>query len=358
VKEKEILFLINDEVLTYKETGKLDITYDEYLKIKKIILSDLNYDIKLLSIPDVREEVRKNIIVNSVKKHSLVEINENNVDYKVLYEENDKLKVLVFIKKDTDIDNDNKKIFTIYHLLEGLILKGCYPIQTSFLINYGKVFFLYDFNNGFFIKRSIIPEKELVNLKEREKNIYCININKEIPDNFNFNLIPHNNINEAVFNLKKNLFNKIKDFEFKKNLVIGLLLSIFIIILIELNINHKKNENSKIIKELKIKENILKEEKTKRGISDKLFKEYSFLIKNKSRINEFFYLLNDIGKNNIEIDGISFSENKFSINGICDNDSLLEDNFRESDYFTNINFSFTKKEKKILFRIDGEYRYE
>lgn len=358
MKEKEILFLINDEILTYKENGNFDVTYDEYIKIKKLILSDLNYDIKLIEIPNVKEEVRKNIIINSVKKYSLITINENNIDYKALYEDNDKLKVIVFIKKDTDINNDNKKLYTTYHILENLIIRGSYPIQTSFIINYGKVIFLYEFNNGYFVKRNIIPDNELNSLRERNADIYCININSDDQFVQVFKSIPKEEIKDSIFSIRKSLFNKIKDFEFKKNLIIASLLFLFFIFLFEFYIVNKNKENDKYLKKLKTKESILREEKSKRGISDKLFNEYSFIMKNKSKSNEFFYLLYQIGKDNIEIDGISFSDNKFSLNGLCSDDSKLEGNFRKSQYFKNISFSFTKKDNRILFRIDGEFLNE
>ena len=355
LKDKEILFLIEDHLFTYSENKELDTTNEEFSKIKNIILSDLNYDIKLLSIPDVRDEDRKNIIINSVKKHSLVEINDNNIDYKVLYNETDKVYTAVFIKKENEIDIENKKIFTTCQILENLIIRGDFPSQTTFCIMYDKVAFLYDFNNGYFVKRSIILEKDLESIKDRESDIYCLNFNNKNIESLKFKKIPKEQVDKTIFTLKEGLFNKIENFEFIRNILIGLFMFITIIVLFELGINNFKNENGKILKDLKTLEKTLKGEKAKRGISDKLFKEYSFLIKNKSSINEFFFLLNEIGKDNMEIEGVSFADKKFSITGSCKNDSILEDNFRKSEYFKNIAFSFTKKDNKLFFRIEGEY---
>ena len=69
---------------------------------------------------------------------------------------------------------------------------------------------------------------------------------------------------------------------------------------------------------------IFEEEKSKRGISDEVYKEYLNLFSKKSNVNTFLKNLYLAGNNNIEITKLLYEEGVFTITGYCTNDFLLE----------------------------------
>lgn len=357
MKDKEFLFLSDDDIFIYSKQQKELCTNEEFQKTKNILLSDLNYDIKLISIPYTTEDDRRNIVINTIKKHSLIDVDKENIDYKVLYSDEIRLFTAVFIRKGSDIDIANKNKILAYQIPEYLVETGDYPPKVSFLMKYDRTNFLYYFENKHFVKRLIILDTDIDSILNNNDNIFIIDFSKEGYKE-NSKTIQEITINEIVSKVKEFHFKEADNTVFIRNIVISVLVFISLIIFTEYQINYRQERNKKLAIDIEQQRKILEKEKAKRGISDKLFKEYSFLLKNKSHLNEFFYLINEVGKNNIQIEGISFADNKFSIMGLCENDSDLEDSFRKSDYFKNISFSFSKKNEKLLFHIEGEYTGE
>src|SRR4030066_1260315 len=79
-----------NEVCFLKEKGKIiyslrdnNLYYDEkkIKNIKKYILTDSILELKVIKIPVVEKSILKNIVINTIKKHSTIIPTENNIDY-------------------------------------------------------------------------------------------------------------------------------------------------------------------------------------------------------------------------------------------------------------------------------------
>ncbi len=79
------------------------------------------------------------------------------------------------------------------------------------------------------------------------------------------------------------------------------------------------------------------------------------LFAKKSNVNEFFKNLYLSGNDNVEITKLSYNEGSFTIIGYCKDDSRLENQFRESNFWKDVSFSFTRRYDRIQFNIKGQF---
>ena len=160
----------------------------------------------------------------------------------------------------------------------------------------------------------------------------------------------------ALSKLKKDIFknkNKIKSKKLAAYIFAGLIFLIIILLQIySIKLDIRKNV---LLKEADSLNRQYEDEKSKRGISDEIYKEYLKLFSKKSNVNDFFKILYMVGNDNIEIERFSFTENNFTINGFCKDDSKLENSFRLSHSWKDVVFTFTRKNNKIQFNISGKF---
>ena len=63
----------------------------------------------------------KNIVINTVKKHSTVILNEENISYSIINKEDKQYEILVFIKQlEGEINLEGKQLFSAYHIISNL----------------------------------------------------------------------------------------------------------------------------------------------------------------------------------------------------------------------------------------------
>jgi hypothetical protein len=359
-KDDNILFLKEESKYIYNIPKGTFKEFKPEKHIKSCIISDSMVDIKCIEIPVVSSRLLKSIVINTIKKHSTIVPSEENIDYLILKEEDRKYEIMVFIKLYND-DEDllKRNIFTSYHVITNLLKDRNIPDDVSFLTNIDKTWFLYTFKDRIFKRRDIYFKEDLKNLKNEQVyflDIYSTekeHVNKTFKKDFKF--INKEAIDRSFYTLKNSIFRKNTALEPKKLysfISAGILLAILITLeLVSLSLGLKKND---LINELTGQNRIFEEERSKRGISDILYKQYIELLSKKSNVNELFKNLYLSAKNNIEIDRLSIDKNSFTITGSCLDDSKLEENFRKSEFWRKVNFTFSKKKGKIYFRITGE----
>ncbi len=358
--------LQTNEVCLVKENNKViyslkdnNLYFDEnkIKNIKKYILSDSLIEIKLIKVPVVEKSILKNIVINTVKKHSTVILNEENISYSIINKEDKQYEILVFIKQlEEDINLEGKRLFSTYHIISNLIKDQGFSENSSFITNVDNVWFLYSFKEGKFRRRDIYFNEDLKNLKR--SNIYYLNLFLEKKDTLTnkFTEIPEEKVNQSLLKLKNDIFKEQKKIE-PKILTVITAGFIFMILIISFEIYSFRLEKNK--KRIIAKKNELTtaydKEKAKRGISDELYKELIKLNAKKSNVNDFFKNLYLTGKDNIQIEKLYYNEGSFTISGYCKDDSILEDYFRKTKFWKDVNFSFSKKSGKIIFNIKGKF---
>lgn len=355
-KEKNILFLDENSSYIYSlDNGKIKKSISNFDNIKKVILIDSLIDLKHITIPAVQRRLLRNIVINTVKKHSTVISSEENIDYKIIKKEDNKYEILVFMRHEQVVQELNKKkIFTTYHIIENILKDKEYPDDVSFITNIGKTWFVYTFKDRKFKSRGIYFKEDIKNLNKKDMYFLDIYSEKDEVNSKSFKKITKDKINNAIDSLKNNIFKEEGYFGFyKKYIYILMFTGICLFLFFEIRSLQLIIKSSSLNKDKNYLEKILTEERSKRGISDDLYKEYIKLLSKKSNVNEFFKGLYIAGKNNIEIEKLNYDRGKFSIIGYCKNDSILEQYFRKASYWKNVNFSFSRKNNKIIFNIKG-----
>lgn len=330
---------------------------NEIKGIKKIILLDSLIELKLIKVPIVEKSILKNIVINTVKKHSMIIPNERDISYTIVNKEEKQYEILVFIKQFPENFNfQGKRLFSTYHVISNLIKYQEFPDDSSFITNVSDVWFLYSFKEKKFRKRAIYYKEDLKNFKR--SNIYYVNLFLEKNDflNKNFTEIPVKKINKSLLKLKDDIFKEQKKIEPRilAALTAGFLslLLIFILEIFSFRLELNKKRLISNMNELTV---IYDKEKAKRGIGDELYKEFIKLVSKKSNVNDFFKNLYLTGKDNIQIERLYYNEGSFTISGYCDDDSKLEDFFRKTKFWKDVNFSFSRKSNKIIFNITGKF---
>lgn len=356
----------SDKICIVKENSKLiyslrdnSISSDEenINNIKNCILSDSLIELKVVKVPVVEKSILKNIIINMVKKYSTVIPDEDNISYIILNKEEKQFEVLVFIKRfNENLDLKGKQLFSNYHIISNLIKLEEFPENSSFIINSDDVWFLYSFKERKFRRRDIYYKEDLKNIKK--SNVYYINLFSTNKENLGkkFIEIPYEKINQALLKLRNNIFIEQKKVEPKilAALIVGIIFVILIIGLEIYSFNLELNKK-KLIAEMNNLSKVYESEKSKRGISDDLYKEFIKLISKKSNVNDFFKNLYLTGKDNIQIERLFYNNGAFTISGYCEDDSRLEDFFRKTKFWKDVNFSFSRKNGKIIFNISGKF---
>ena len=353
-KQNDICFVEENKTIIYSiMDNKIYTDTDKQESIKKYIIMDTLIDIKIISVPVVSSRMLKNIIINTVKKHSPVIPTEKNTDYIILDKEENKYEILVFIKLFNNEKYNKKQLFSIYHITDNLIKDPELPNDSSFLVEVNDTWVLYSYKEKKFKKRIIYYKNDINNLKKH--NVYFINIFKK-ENNYNFNEIKQDKLNYALSKLNNQIFKEQKEVKPKKALLfLMLIFCIFGILFLQFQSYQLSIKKRNLTDDLKRLTKIFEEEKSKRGISDEVYKEYLNLFSKKSNVNIFLKNLYLAGNNNIEITKLLYEEGMFAITGYCTNDFLLENQFRESEYWKDVSFSFTKKNSKIQFNIKGHF---
>ena len=84
-KLKDICFVEENKIIIYSILdNKIYTDTNKQESIKKYIVMDTLIDIKIISVPVVSSRLLKNIIINTVKKHSPVIPTEMNTDYIII----------------------------------------------------------------------------------------------------------------------------------------------------------------------------------------------------------------------------------------------------------------------------------
>ena len=360
-KEDKIIFIDENNKSIYSIKDSMFYPDDlNFKNVKKCVISDSLVELKVIVVPVVSNRFLRNIVINTIKKHSTVLPSIKNIDFKILNEEEKHYEILVFIKHYNEEDDlFQKKMFTTYHIMDNLMKDGEFPDNASFLTKNGKIWFLYKFKDRKFKRRDIYFQEDLQSFKKGK--IYYLNLFSKNDAAINKNLLEISKKKQqiACLSLKKGIFRE-------KQILNPKIISIFSIAFILfslaltleiINFRHTLMEKE-ISKEMNKFEELYNKEKAKRGISDELYKEYLIAFSKKSNVNEFFYNLYFCGKNNIMIQRLFYDNKKFTISGYCIDDSRLEDLFRKSSFWKKINFSFSKKRNTINFTINGEFIHE
>ena len=331
---------------------------DDISAVKKIILSDSILDMKVLNIPTVANNILPDMIFNSIKRLSATQPLKEDVDYRIIGRDNDKYEILVFIKHNVPENALIKKsAFTVYHILENLLENGNFADDVSFIVREENASFVYNFRDRVFKKRSIYFDNDIDSL--RDKSIYNICLyDKEHHDAGGFVKVKDGDIDRAINGLRKKIFDPDKN---RRNRLLFLGFAIFAVLSIAFIEYLFISQNVKISEmrtEIEKNEKMLKNLKTNKGVSENVYKKYVELRTKKSHANTLFNLIYTYGKNNMEIQTVSLDGLKFSASGYCESDSKLENSFRGTGYFKDLNFYFTRKNGRINFRIDGKINYE
>ena len=115
IEEKE-----NKNIIINKK--KLNIIENQKNKsVKSCIISDSLLELKVITIPVVSKTHLKNIIINTLKKHSTIKPNHENTDYLILGKEQNQYEILTFICLNSDILHQYKNKFTFYHVMDNLV---------------------------------------------------------------------------------------------------------------------------------------------------------------------------------------------------------------------------------------------
>ncbi len=361
IQKNEVCFIKEKDKLIYSlKDKKLYFDENKVKSIKKYILTDSLIELKVIKVPVVDKNILKNIVLNTIKKHSTIMPNEDNIDYTILNKEEKQYEILVFIKHfENQKDFVNKKLYSTCHIINNLIKHSDLPENSSIITNNDDIWFLYTYKDKKFIKRDIYYKEDLKEIKRG--NIYYLNLFFEERSEYEKKFLSINNdkINYAITKLKDAVFKEKKKLEAKS---LGLLilgsLFLFLVIFLEIysfRIELRKKELINILNDLNKTYN---EVKSKRGISDELYKEFLKLLAKKSNVNDYFKNLYITGKDNLQIERLYYSEGSFTISGYCQDDSKLEDFFRKTKYWKDINFSFSRKNNQIIFNISGKFTNE
>ena len=347
----------NNRFIYSLKENNIYIDEDDSYKIKKCILSDSLVELKVIKVPIVEKSILKNIIINTVKKHSTVIPDEGNISYIILNKEEKQYAVLVFIKTFNDnLNLNDKQLYSMYHIIFNLIKSEEFPDNSSFIINNDDVWFLYSFKERKFRRRDIYFKDDLKNLKK--SNVYHINQFSEKKEDIGkkFINIPSDKINQALLKLKDNIFKEQKKIESKTLIsIFAGIIFLIIVIGLELFFFNLEIKRKKIESELNNYNNIYKKEKAKRGISDEVYNRLIKLLAKKSNVNDFFKNLYLTGKDNVQIERLYYNSGNFTISGYCKDDSKLEDFFRKTKFWRDVNFSFSRKKGSIVFNISGKF---
>ncbi len=361
IQKNEVCFIKEKDKLIYSlKDKKLYFDENKVKSIKKYILTDSLIELKVIKVPVVDKNILKNIVLNTIKKHSTIMPNEDNIDYTILNKEEKQYEILVFIKHfENQKDFVNKKLYSTCHIINNLIKHSDLPENSSIITNNDDIWFLYTYKDKKFIKRDIYYKEDLKEIKRG--NIYYLNLFFEERSEYEKKFLSINNdkINYAITKLKDAVFKEKKKLEAKSLglLILGSLFLFFVIFLeiYSFRIELRKKELINILNDLNKTYN---EVKSKRGISDELYKEFLKLLAKKSNVNDYFKNLYITGKDNLQIERLYYSEGSFTISGYCQDDSKLEDFFRKTKYWKDINFSFSRKNNQIIFNISGKFTNE
>lgn len=355
-KIKNIVYLDEKGTKSYTiEKGYLKNFEIDTAKVKSCLISDSLIELKIITVPVVSKSILKNIILNTIKKHSVTIPSDNDVDYAILNKEENKYNILVFIKRfKSREDGKNIDYFSTYHILENLIKDKEFNPDSSFIIKIHKEWFLYYFKDRILKKWSIYYDEDISHIKR--KNVYILNLFNNIQDNKNFSEIPEDKINPALTSLNKRIFQKKNKQSFYKILSLIAGAAVFLIVLfLNINIFINKSELKKLNGEKENLKKLYDQEISSRGINEDLYNKYISLINKKSNLNEFFYYLYLTCMDNVEIHRINYNNGKFSVSGFCKDDSKLENSFRKINLWKDISFNFSRTGGEIKFNIDGEF---
>jgi hypothetical protein len=356
--EKEI-FIIDENYENHDENnspGKFDELLKKFVPRKKVLLSDTVIDMKVISVPVVSNNLLSDIILNSIKRLTATIPVKDDIDYLILEKNNSKYEILVFIKHDiNNIDLSGFKVLSIYQVLENLMMNDGFPENTSFVVMEKNVFFVYNFKDRIFRKRSIYFENDIESLKNQGLFLISIKNHRSIDG---FNIVGPEKVDKAITSCKKEIFCPNKNKKTALYMVIAAIAAVFFVIFLEISLFNQNKNIEYMNVEIVNNELSLKKMKENRGISEDSFKKYQNLLTNKSYVNALFDLLYFYGKNNIMIQGLSCNGRKFSMTGTCLSDAKIEKALRTSSYFKNVSFYFLRNNGEIHFRIEGEINYE
>lgn len=361
IQKNEVCFIKEKDKIIYSlKDKKLYFDENKIKNIKNNILTDSLIELKVIKIPVVDKSILKNIIINTIKKHSTIIPTEDNIDFKILNKEEKQYEILVFIKHFEDHkDFTNKKLYSTYHIINNLIKNSDLPENSSIITNNDNIWFLYTFKDKKFIKRDIYYREDLNEIKR--SNIHYLNLflEEKTESERKFSNINNDKVNNAIIKLKDAIFKERKRLE-RKNLILTIFGGLFLLLIVILEIYSfrielRKKEITNTLNELNKTYN---EVKSKRGISDDVYKEFLKLLVKKSNANDFFKNLYITGKDNLQIERLFYGEGNFTISGYCADDFKLEDFFRKTKYWKDINFSFSRKNNRIIFNISGKFTNE
>ncbi len=325
--------------------------------IKKCMIGESLLDLKIIKIPVVSRNLLKSIVMNEIKKHSAINPTDGNIDYLVLKKEDNQYDILVFIKLFNDSLESNNRFYSAFNVMAGLMKDKNFPDDSQFIINDGKAWFLYTFKDRILRKRDVYYREDLKSLKKG--GIYFIDLFNTGMRERGFLSVKSELLQNALLSLNNDIFKINKKLPLK--LLIAVILGSFIIlasVFLEVRYYFFKLKEKDMSTEIKKLEILYRNEKSKRGISDEEYGEYLKLIDKKSRVNNFFYALYNTGGSNIEIKNITYTDKNFEISGSCRDDSKLEDAFRKSFSWKNVAFSFSRRNNKLFFSIEGKFSDE
>lgn len=324
------------------------------------IISDQLIELKTIFIPIVPKKIMHEIVINSVKKHSTIKPDKENCDYLLISKSEKQYEVLTFLCSNKKILNNRSKKFTFFHIIDYLILKRILPETCSVIVagENENIFFLYSFRNKKIISRAIYFFEDLKDIKT--ENLFLIDIfhsenkkfknAKQIENKIIFNII--HLLKNSIFKQKGKQGNKNTKFLYFFS-ILSFLLLFFHFYFIKVLLDEKKLLNK--IKEVNL--TYLKK-KSERGMTDEIYKEYINLLSKKSNTILFFKNLYNSGIDNIELTNVNVNGNSFMIDGFCTDDSKFENAIRNTYFFYDVRFTFTKRNNIIQFNISGKFLKE
>ncbi|OHD14610.1 MAG: hypothetical protein A2086_15610 [Spirochaetes bacterium GWD1_27_9] len=361
MKNEKILYIGENKYYTYSiKENKIEEVSDlqkEIKDIKKIVISDNLIELKVITVPQVADRLLLNIVKNTIKRYALYDPEKDLLDYEIIDKEENKYSILVFICRNKDFSLFAKKqMFSVYNVLEILIEDRKIPDNCQLLIKSGDIYYLYIIIGKIFRKREIHFPEDIKNIPK--ENTYLINLlhDENLPD-FDFTYIPLGKLDKSLMSLKGGIFETENTSKQINKFIIGIVfLFLIMCYLIFYNYNISKNYDDLFSQKKNIESKI---QKYRMGGEDvKLYENYKKIVKDKKDIIDFFYYFYEVSKKNIKIDNLNFSNSKFNIQGECFSDSDFEKSIHNATFFKNVNLIFSKKEGKILFRLEGEFIYD
>lgn len=354
MNKNNILIVNENKYLIYSIKDNKYYDFTETVDYNKILILDNSIELKVITIPVVSQNKIINIIQNSLKRYSAIDTNIDEIDYKILNKNENKYVVLVFINRATLSKGDkNKKIFSLYNVVEKLYKEENVEENAVFLIKYEEVYFSYYFKNGVFLKRSVHFEENIDLLTDAK--VYFISLFNEDICRENYITTPKEKIFKILSESNNNIFRLINFKNILTRVILFFLFLSFILTTTQIFFGSLKEKEKILLKELESNQSILKEIAGQKKLSDTHYEEYVKLLSDKSDIYYLFNILYYFGENNIEIDNFTTQGVRFSVSGVCKDYINLERNLRKSAYLKEIRFNITNNKDRNYFRIEGMF---